>query len=96
MIIGDAVRPSSSLEIPSGVPFDQPEHRSFSWDVALNADDLIGLLGTLSWIITMPEETRGRVIDEARRILRDVLGIEGEATVDMAFRADAWRSRRLD
>lgn len=96
LILGDALRPMSKLEIPPGVVFHQPEHQIFRWDVALNAEDMIGLLGTLSWIITMPEETRGRVIDEARRILRDVLGIEGEATVDMAFRADAWRSRRLD
>jgi hypothetical protein len=86
----------STLEIPPGVPFDQPEHEMFTWDVALNADDLVGLLGTLSWIITMPEETRQRVVAEARRLLKDLLGVEGDVTVDVAFRADAWRSRRHD
>jgi SAM-dependent methyltransferase len=94
MIVGDAVRPSSSLAIPSGVPFDGPDHRSFTWDVALDADDLIGLLGTLSWIITMPEDRRTEVMTEARRLLRDLLHLEGEATVDVAFRCNAWRSRR--
>ena len=94
LILGDALRPMSSLEIPSGVPFDQPDHEAFTWDVALNADDLIGLLGTLSWIITMPEETRQRVISEARRLLKEFLGVEGDVTVDVAFRAEAWRSRR--
>jgi SAM-dependent methyltransferase len=96
LIMGDAHRPTSSLEIPPGVPFAQPEHEVFTWDVALNADELIGLLGTFSWIITMPEETRKRVIAEARRLLRELLGVEGEVTVDVAFRADAWRSRRND
>ena len=67
--MGDADRPTSTLEIPPGVPFDQPEHEVFSWDVALDADDLIGLLGTFSWIITMPDETRRAVIAEARRLL---------------------------
>jgi len=57
-----------------------------------NADELIGLLGTFSWIITMPEETREGVIAEARRLLRELLGVEGEVTVDVAFRADAWRA----
>ncbi len=57
--MGDADRPTSSLEIPPGVPFGQPEHETFTWDVALDADDLIGLLGTFSWFITMPDETRG-------------------------------------
>jgi SAM-dependent methyltransferase len=94
LIMGDARRPASTLEIPPGVPFDPPEHEVFTWDVALNADELIGLLGTFSWIITMPEETRTRVTAEARRLLRDLLGVEGEVTVDVAFRSDAWRSRR--
>ncbi len=94
LIMGDARRPASTLEIPPGVPFDPPEHEVFTWDVALNAEELIGLLGTFSWIITMPEETRARVIAEARRLLRDLLGVEGAVTVDVAFRSEAWRSRR--
>jgi SAM-dependent methyltransferase len=96
LIMGDARRPASSLEIPPGVPFDQPEHEVFTWDVALNADDLIGLLGTFSWIITMPDDTRERVIAEARRLLRELLGVEGDVTVDVAFRSEAWRCRRSD
>ncbi len=39
------------LEIPPGVPFDQPETTEFKWDQALTADDLLGLLGTFSWVI---------------------------------------------
>jgi hypothetical protein len=96
LILGDALRPMSTLEIPEGVPFSQPEHEAFTWDVALNADELIGLLGTLSWIITMPEGTRTTVFAEARSLLRDLLGIEGDVTVDVAFRCDAWRSMPRD
>jgi SAM-dependent methyltransferase len=94
VILGDSRRPLPTLEIPDDVPFDQPEHEVFRWDVALNADELIGLLGTFSSIITLSEERRERVFDEARRLLRDLLGVEGDVTVDVAFRADAWRSRR--
>ncbi len=96
LIMGDGLRPTPSLEIPSDVPFEQPEHTSFVWEVALNADELIGLLGTFSWIITMPADARARVIAEARRLLREFLGVEGEATVDVAFRAEAWKARRRD
>lgn len=91
---GEADRPAPVLEIPAGMPFEQPEHQIFTWDVAMNADDLIGLLGTISWIITLPEETRVRVISEARRLLADLLGIEGPVTVEVAYRSDAWRTRR--
>ncbi|HXQ43771.1 MAG TPA: class I SAM-dependent methyltransferase [Acidimicrobiales bacterium] len=94
LVMGDALRPTPSLEIPSEVPFDQPEHEVFRWDVALDAEELIGLLGTFSWIITMPEENRRRVIAEARRLLRELLAVEGEVTVDVTFRSAVWRSRR--
>jgi SAM-dependent methyltransferase len=93
-ILADALRPASILQIPDGLPFEQPEHHLFRWDVALNADELIGLLSTLSWIITMEVETRRSLMDEARRLLSELLGVEGEVTVDISFRSDVWRSRR--
>jgi hypothetical protein len=42
----------------------------------------------------MPGETRARVTAEARRLLREFLGVEGQLTVDVAFRSDAWRTHR--
>jgi hypothetical protein len=71
-----------------------PDHEVFTWDVALTADDLIGLLGTMSWIITLDDDTRHRVLQRARRLLAELLGVEGEVTVDVGFRADAHRSRK--
>ena len=94
LVMGDPDRLRFSLQIPPGVPFEQPEHFVHTWNVALNSEELIGLLGTFSWIITMPEETRTRVVGEARRLLRDVVGLEGDATVDVGFRSDAFRARR--
>ena len=94
LVLGDGDRPAFSLEIPPGLPFDAPEHHVRTWDVPLNAEELIGLLGTFSWIITMPQDMRDRVVGEARRVLRDVVGLHGDATVDVGFRSDAWRARR--
>lgn len=96
LILDQSQRTTFGFEVPPGVPFDPPEHEVFTWDVALNADELIGLLGTLSWIITMPDDRRERVVAEARRLLRELLGVEGDVTVDVAFRADAWQARRND
>jgi SAM-dependent methyltransferase len=95
MMLDAAGRPASTLEIPEGTGFTQPEHETFEWDIALTADELIGLLHTFSWVITMPEETRNRVLSEARRMLRDLLGVEGEVTVDVAFRCEAYRAYRI-
>lgn len=88
----DPVRQEYRLVVPEGVAFSEPEHMVQTWSVSLNADELIGLLGTLSWIILMPEERRARIFDEARRLLRDGLGVVGDVTVEVVYRADAWRS----
>jgi SAM-dependent methyltransferase len=90
----DVVRPTPTLEIPDGLPFGQPEFSVFTWEMPLTADDLIGLLGTLSWFITMEEDRRARVLDEARRLLDRELGVKGDVTIDVPFRADVWKARR--
>jgi SAM-dependent methyltransferase len=83
-----------ALEIPPGLPFDQPEHKVITWNVALNADELIGLLGTFSWVILMEDEARQRLFETARRVLRDALGVSGDATVDVGYRAEVFKARR--
>jgi SAM-dependent methyltransferase len=90
----DANAPSIGLVLAEDAPFAPTEHEIFAWDVALNADELIGLLGTFSWVILMPEERRARVVAEARRVLRDGFGVEGDVTVNVAYRAEAWRTIR--
>lgn len=72
--------PEFALEIPDGAPFGLPEHEAFAWDVAMGQDDLIGLLGTFSWIITLDDDARARVLAEARTLLREFLEAEGTAT----------------
>jgi SAM-dependent methyltransferase len=86
-------RVETVLRIPDDSVFSRPEHKSLTWDVALDADELIGLLNTFSWIITMPADRRAHVISEARRVLRDGLGISGAATVDVQYRSEVWRTR---
>jgi SAM-dependent methyltransferase len=81
------------LQIPEDSLFAQPERQVLTWEVALTADELMGLLGTFSWIITMAEDRRAHVFSEARRLLRDSLGISGDVTVDVQYRSEAWRTR---
>jgi len=94
-VIGGLQGAEQVLEIPGGLPFGPPEHAVVQWDVALNADELIGLLGTFSWVILMDDASRVRLLDTARRLLREALGVEGDVTVEVGYRADAWRARRL-
>jgi len=94
--LNDRVALAQGLEIPPGVPFDQPEQTVISWDVALNADDLVGLLGTFSWVILMEDEARARLFETTRRVLRDSFGVSGAETVDIGYRAEVFKARRVD
>jgi hypothetical protein len=82
------------LVIPPGFHFDQPEKTVITWVVALNADELIGLLGTFSWVILMEEEALARLFETARRVLRDMLGVSGDVTVEVGYRAEVFKARR--
>jgi SAM-dependent methyltransferase len=93
--MNDPVTLTQGLEIPPGLPFEQPEYTAITWDVALDADELVGLLGTFSWVILMEDEARARLFETARRLLRDALGVAGDVTVDVGYRADVWKARRL-
>jgi len=89
----DAIRPNSTLDIPSGFGFGQPEHETFRWKMSLTADELIGLLATFSWVINLDPDEREALFAQARRLLREFLGVEGDVTVEVDFRCDAWRAR---
>jgi SAM-dependent methyltransferase len=89
-------RSGRRLTIPTGAPFGEPEHRTFARIAAMDADDLIGLLGTRSHFIIMAADQRQRIFDEARRLLDEVLAVAGRATVEMDLRTRAWRTTRLD
>jgi SAM-dependent methyltransferase len=82
-----------TFDIPEGIPFSQPDHDAFRWIVPMTADQIIGMLGTLSWIIVMDEPDRRQLFATARRLLRDFLGVEGDVTVDVDYICQVYRSR---
>jgi SAM-dependent methyltransferase len=87
-------RPEQLLSIPSGVPFGAAEMTTIRWDLELDADALIGLLGTFSWVILMDDVSRDELFETARRILREELGEDRTATMTLPYRVDVWRARR--
>jgi SAM-dependent methyltransferase len=86
--------PPIVLEVPDGAPFGPVEERSVRWTVALTADQLVGLLGTLSWVIVLGDAERARLQDTARRLLRDALGIEGDVTANVEYICVGYRTRK--
>jgi SAM-dependent methyltransferase len=85
-----------ALSIPDDVPFTQPELDVQRWVMAMTADELVGLLGTFSWVILLPADEREALLSTARRLLRESLGIQGDMTVDVEYRCDVYRTQLLD
>jgi len=42
----------------------------------------------------MEDAARERLFDTARRVLRDALGVSGDVTVDIGYRAEVWKARQ--
>ena len=82
------------LELPPDAPFSEPERHGVRWDLPMTADDLVGLLGTVSGILVLPDDRRRAVISEVRDLLRRYGDIEGDVTVPLPFGAQCWRTRR--
>jgi SAM-dependent methyltransferase len=98
-VAGEHTPKNLRLEIPDGFPFEGLEHQRFTWVLPLTAEQLVGLLSTLSWVIVMEDKERQRLFVTARRLLRDFLGVEGDLTIEVDFVCDAYkvlRSRRQE
>jgi SAM-dependent methyltransferase len=82
----------TALVIPQGQPLARPDNEKFRFVLDLDADQLIGLLSTLSWVILLDEARRNELFESARRLLREFLGVEGDVTVAVEFLCDAYRT----
>ncbi len=91
-MMAEVLRPTAGLEVPPGSPFEEPEHRMFPWEVSFDTEGFIGLLGTFSWVLTLPEADRASLVDDVRNFFGEVRGSSADDTVPMPFEAHVWRS----
>lgn len=88
--------PARRLVVPAGGPFAKPESAEFSWTLPMTADELVGLLGTYSGVILLPEGERTTLMDTARAVLSAEPALRDGGTLSVPFRARCWRARRLE
>ena len=84
------------LRLPAEAPFEPVEHEWLTWVRPMTADQLLGMLGTFSGVIVLPEPQRRQIMDEAGEMLRRYGGLDGDAALDVPFRASCWRAVRTD
>ena len=83
-----------ALVLPDDAPFTSAEQQASTWAQTMSAEQLVRMVGTFSSVILLDEAQRRQTIEEARRLLREQTGLEGDMTIAVPFRADCWRTVR--
>lgn len=85
-------------ELPPGAPFSPPETALFHAAAPMTRGELVGLAGTYSSVLVLPEAERRRRLAEVDRLAADVVGGAGDgpdAAVEVPVRCRCWRTLRL-
>ena len=79
------------FELPGRAPFTDLDHCTIAWTLPMTREDLVGLAGTYSSMITMPPGLRGRELDRVSRIAGEIVA---GAEVAVPMRCRCWRAVR--
>ena len=91
-----AARARHRFVLPAGAPFSAPEFTRIHWSRTMTTEDLVGLAGTYSGVITLPEPARSDALRLARSWLEEEPELARSGQVELPWRAVCWRTDRLD
>jgi SAM-dependent methyltransferase len=84
-----------TLELGEGSGFSEPEQTVVSWTMPMTLDELLGLAGTYSVMITLPDDARAEALATIRAWLEAQPQLAGGRTAEVAYRCVCWRAYRL-
>lgn len=93
--LSEVMHPSTAetMIAESGVvvtaPFGEPEHVTFDWTLDFDADGLVDLAASRSYVITETPERRARILDGVRTLAERVADSSGR--VAMPYRTHVYR-----
>lgn len=94
-MIKELPRDRHTLDIIGDAPFAAPERGHIEWRRSLSAEHIVGMLGTFSRVVLLPDDEKEQIYGAARKLLAENLGVRGDDEVELPFRAECWRARRL-
>jgi SAM-dependent methyltransferase len=80
------------VQLPPAAGFENVQEASFTFTKSMTADDLVGMLGTYSGLITASPAERAAALGRARTSLTDRFG--DASTIDVPMRSVCWRADR--
>jgi ubiquinone/menaquinone biosynthesis C-methylase UbiE len=90
----DTARRRHEVHLRADLPFTPPETRTMEWSLAVTPEQLIGLAGTYSGFIVLPEAERIRLRDQLADIVRDHPTLGGQTAIELPMRCTSWRALR--
>jgi SAM-dependent methyltransferase len=83
------------LELPAGAPFDPVEGPAlFHVTRAFTRAELLGLAGTYSAVIVLPDPDRAALLERIRQDLEAAPGLGGDDGLEVPMVTQCWRARR--
>jgi len=80
-----------AVEFPVGSPFGRPRRRAIAWSMPVPRADLIGLAGTYSSVITLPDDERRALLARVERLVDEHPDLAGQPVVDLPMTCRMWR-----
>jgi SAM-dependent methyltransferase len=80
--------------LPPDAPFGAPETRTVRWQLTVTTDQLVGLAGTYSRVLVLPEPERTRFRDDVADFIAGHPAIAGRDEIDLPMRCHCWRAVR--
>ncbi len=90
----DERRPRHRLELPSASPFGGLETRVIHWSLPMTRDELIGLAGTYSTVITLSSDRRAEELARVEERVTASPALRGRLVVELPMHCRCWRAVR--
>jgi SAM-dependent methyltransferase len=82
------------VHLPAGAPFAEPETRLLTWSLTVTPEELVGMAGTYSGFIVLPDADKARVLAGVAHAVRNHPLLVGRSEIELPMRATAWRTVR--
>jgi SAM-dependent methyltransferase len=83
------------VHLPVDAPFGEPEIHVVRWSLTVTPDDIIGLAGTYSVFILLPEAEQARRREQLTDFVRNHPAVAGRDEIELPMGCICWRAVRL-
>lgn len=90
----EATRRRHDVHLPDGAPFSSPETRTVHWSVPMSPDQLVGLAGTYSRLLVLPDDERTRLLKRLTTAIGQIPELAGRDEIELPMRCACWRAVR--